>query len=394
MRTVVLVALAVALLATGVLAAYLMFLEDAPGGPARTLRAFPLHLLLLSLAASVVLVLALRSQTDGGRAVVAVTASLAGLLAGVTALVPTAAQLRAASEMDAPVSFGEYLLHSVTPNSGEPRPNRGVTYAEVDGHALRLDVWQARATADGPDRRPAVVLLHGGAWRSGHRGSTPDWNRWLTEQGYHVFDADYRLVGQVPEGTAWRSTVRDAACAVAWVAAHADRFGVDPERITVMGRSAGAHLAMMVGYTSTAAEPDPRFRPSCPLPLPRVRSVVELFGRADLTQFDGGDHATARDTLAALTGGTPASHPERYAAASPVSHVTPEAPPTLMLAGESDHLVPPEQARALAGVLDANGVPHQARYFPYADHDFDRNWGGIPTQASRTAIHAFLARYG
>ncbi|MGP3968165.1 alpha/beta hydrolase fold domain-containing protein [Streptomyces sp. 6N223] len=380
---VVLAVAAAVLLVLGAVLAYLMFFDTRPGGPARLLRAFPLHVLVLSLAALLVVALALRE----GQRPAAVVAALAAVVTALTALVPTMALVGTAGDLRAPVSLGTYLGHAFSRNAGEPDPERSVTYAEPEGHRLRLDVW----LSDRPGPRPAVVLLHGGAWRSGHRGATPEWNRWLTEQGYHVFDADYRLVGEVPEGTAWQTSVRDARCAVAWVAAHAERYGVDPDRISVMGRSAGAQLAMMAAY---AGDDDARFEPSCPLPVPQVSAVVELFGRADLTLFDGGDNATARDTLTALTGGGPEEYPERYAAASPVRHVTPDDPPTLMLTGESDHLVPPAQARALAEALEASGVPHRARYFPFTDHDFDHNWGGLATQASQAEIRRFLARYG
>jgi acetyl esterase/lipase len=382
-RRPVLTTVAAVLCGLGVVAAYLMFGDRRPAGPASTLRAFPLHLLPLTLAAAVVLGLALRR----GRRRAAVLAGLSALLTATTALVPTIQLARAAHEMGATVSLADYLRHAFTPNSGEPAPDRSVTYAEVDGHALELDVWPAD---EAPGRRPAVVLMHGGGWRHSSRGATPEWNRWLNEQGYHVFDVDYRLIGDVPEGTAWRKTVQDTKCAVAWVAAHAARYGVDPARISVMGRSAGGQLSMMTAYTGG----DPRFRPSCALPMPEVRSVVELYGRADLTLFEGGDNGMAHRNLEQLIGGSPDDYPQRYTAASPVNHVTPEAPPTLLLAGESDHLVPAAQARALAEALRVNGVPHEARYFPYTDHGYDNNWGGLATQASRAEIRDFLARFG
>jgi acetyl esterase/lipase len=89
-----------------------------------------------------------------------------------------------------------------------------------------------------------VIVVHGGGWRSGERSDFPSWNAWLADTGYVVFDIDYRL----SPPPAWQDAPADVACAVGWVKENAARYGVDPERVALMGRSAGGHLVLLAAY--------------------------------------------------------------------------------------------------------------------------------------------------
>jgi acetyl esterase/lipase len=157
-----------------------------------------------------------------------------------------------------------------------------------------------------------------------------------------------------------------------------------------MGSSAGGNLAMLAAYTTG----DPELPPSCEVPPVAVRSVVNLYGPADLVLFyDSSDSlAWVRSILETYIGGPPARFPERYRAVSPIRHVGAGTPPTLTLLGESDRIVPRDQALALDRALAAAGIAHETYLLPVTYHLFDMNWGGFATQFARAKIEAFLMR--
>jgi acetyl esterase/lipase len=261
-----------------------------------------------------------------------------------------------------------------------------VVYATPQGPPLRLDVWRAsRATGQPP--RPAILRLHGGAWSFGTRSDQPGWNRWLNALGYDVFDADYRL----PPPARWRDEVGDVKCALGWVAANAARYGVDPQRIGLVGNSAGANLALLAAYSSG----DPRLPASCDVPPVAARFVVNLYGPTDLARLyaTNSEPGSLASLLEAYVGGSPHALPDRYALLSPLSHVTSRSPPTLTLHGEADRLVPVEHARLLDEALAAAGVAHETYLFPWSPHGFDHQPGNIATQIARAKIQGFLSRH-
>jgi acetyl esterase/lipase len=224
-----------------------------------------------------------------------------------------------------------------------------------------------------------MVRVHGGGWIGGGRGEAPAWNRWLNGRGMVVFDVDYRL----PPPERSQDEVADVQSALRWVAAHATRCGADPDRISLMGHSAGGNLALLAAYRGATERQPP------------VRCVVNLYGPADLTDLwaTSGSRRYVDSCLGSYLGGRPDEVPERYAAASPLRHVTAAAPPTLTVLGTSDRIVPAGQARRLAAALEDAGVYSETVLLPATDHAFDINWGGFATQVARTAIGDFLDRH-
>ncbi|MGO1051681.1 alpha/beta hydrolase fold domain-containing protein [Crossiella sp. CA198] len=366
-------------------AGWLMFFDRQPTFlPTTLLRAYPLHVLLLSLLALVVLGFALRRR----RWLAATAAGLAVALSAATGLVPMAAAGDAASQAGAQVSLGEYLANAASANFGKPDPARSVRYASPGGHGLDLDVWPS----EDPKSGKAVLLIHGGGWSGGNRGMTPEWNRLLTRQGFTVFDIEYRMTGDVPPGTAWQATVSDSKCALAWITANAAKYRIDPDRISVFGQSAGGHLALMTAYTSGTDA----FKPSCDLPEGKIRSAVDFYGPYDLIAFATGPDGTdaGRSILHTALGASAAEQTERYRTFSPSSYVRAGLPPTLILQGERDFLVPQSQSRLLQEALGKAGVPHRAQFLPYTAHAFDVSWGSYQTQLARSAVTGFLAERG
>jgi acetyl esterase/lipase len=273
------------------------------------------------------------------------------------------------------------------PAGGASAPATTETYATVDGTELKVDVWQpAGPPAAAP--HPAMIYVFGGGWVSGDRAQLPAYFQWLTSRGLTVFAVDYRLA--TPANPGWDKAPGDIKCAVGWVRANAGRHGVDPDRIVLGGNSAGANLAMLAAYTAG----DDRVPSSCPAGDTSVRAVVQFYGPTDLTSaYRDTGSTNARAMMETYLGGTPDTVPDRYRRNSPMTYVRPGLPPTLILQGERDSVVPAAQATELAARLTASGVPNSLVMLPATEHSFDGLYGGFATQITRPAITRFLDRY-
>jgi acetyl esterase/lipase len=305
----------------------------------------------------------------------------------------------------------------------EPRLRQDVVFATLPGTGRRLlcDVWQPPAGV--PSSGLAVVYLHGGAWCVLDKDVlTRPLFRHLAAQGHVIMDVAYRLF---PE-TDIPGMVADARRAVAWVKDHAADLQVQPDRIVLVGGSAGAHLGLLAAY----APDDPTLTPAELAGAdPRVCAVVSLYGQADLAAHyshtgqqkvcrpddpqpdwdappppwmrrlfgpDAGRlklHMTVAGRLDWLVGGTPSQLPDRYAQLSPLHRVHPGCPPTLLLHGEHDEMAPVAAVRQLHQRLQQAGVPVTGVYLPHTDHGFDL-LGTAWSPPAHTAIHVlerFLA---
>jgi acetyl esterase/lipase len=263
-----------------------------------------------------------------------------------------------------------------------------VTYAVApDGKPLVLDVWRARGVSEGA-LRPAIVKVHGGGWNHGSRGNGAKWTEFFTALGYDVFDVDYRL----PPPERWRDEVADVKCAVGWVSANAAKYSVDPSRISLMGYSAGANLAMLAAFSMK----NPMLPPSCPVEPVAIRSVVNFYGpsRMDKLYASSGSRRYVQAMMHAYIGGDPETYSGRYDLLSPFRHVTRRSPPTITLHGKADRVVPPAQAELLHDAFEAAGAHHELYLFPWADHGFDFIWSSFATQIAREKIRVFLGKFG
>jgi acetyl esterase/lipase len=203
-----------------------------------------------------------------------------------------------------------------------------------------------------------------------------------------VFDIEYRL----PPPARHLDAIGDVKCAIGWVAENAARYAVDPARISLMGYSAGAHLALLAAYSMG----NPLLPPSCSGKDVTIRSVINLYGPSDVKKHhgDSGSKDYVQRMMHAYIGGSPDELGNRYELISPIRHVTASSPPTLTLHGAADRVVPIEQAERLDQALARAGVQRETYFIPWADHGFDFIWGSFATQASRALVSAFLAKHG
>ncbi|HEX8521911.1 MAG TPA: alpha/beta hydrolase [Tepidisphaeraceae bacterium] len=250
------------------------------------------------------------------------------------------------------------------------------TMQYADG--LALDFYRPPAADRSP--RPCVVVIHGGSWVHGNRvdDGTKRWlNDWLGGLGYAVASIDYRLSPQFK----WPAQRDDLLAAIRFLRDRATDLRIDADRLVLVGRSAGAQMAIATAYAEM---------------VPGVRGIVDIYGPTDFDlTWDAATRPRSLDhryNLEIFLGGTPQTARAAYQTASGAKLVTPRAPPTLILQGVLDINVFPEQAKLLDRSLAAAGVPHALVSLPWAGHAFDFvNFNTPGAQIGRYAIMRFLA---
>jgi acetyl esterase/lipase len=210
----------------------------------------------------------------------------------------------------------------------------------------RLDLAMPKERGDRP--RPALVIIHGGGWRSGDKGGGM-WRSLPLEyaaKGYVAISINYRLTDEAP----FPACVEDVKCAVRWLRAHAEKYHVDRERIGAYGNSAGARLVAMLGLVGPEAglEGDGPYQDQSSL----VQAVCCAATPTDFTDWEG----RAPEAKAGLLAGPAESLAERARKASPISCVGPDAPPFLVVHGTADNTVPFSQGEKFVRALKAAGA--------------------------------------
>lgn len=240
--------------------------------------------------------------------------------------------------------------------AGEPVTfEAGIPYADTGNPRHRLDLYRPKNPASA--KLPVIVFFHGGGWMQGDKA---DGERHLipfVRTGeYAGVSAGYRLTDE----EIWPAQIHDAKAAVRWVRANAEKYGIDPQRIGVLGRSAGGHLALMLAVTGDVPELEGEIGAHLEKES-RVQAAVNFFGITDFTGLIGQPgliDRTRRDAPEALLiGGPVTENPEKAKAASPVNYVTPNDSPVLTVHGTADEVVPYDQSVRIDAALNQAGVP-------------------------------------
>lgn len=237
-----------------------------------------------------------------------------------------------------------------------------VEYGNVGGRALTLDLFQptgSMAPAAG------LVFIHGGAWAGGSKSDYAYYGQLFAQKGYVVASINYRLAGEAP----YPAAVEDCKCAVRWMRAKAAELGVDPQRIAVVGGSAGGHLSMMVGYSSDV--PVLEGTGGHEGVSSRVQCVVNLYGPCDLTTDFVRNNEYANRVVRNFLGKTIDEDLAVYQQASPITYLDAQDPPTLILHGTIDDVVPIDQGDELAVKLKELNVPYLYDRLPGWPHAMD-----------------------
>ncbi len=261
---------------------------------------------------------------------------------------------------------------------GRVRIETDVVFSSGSGRELRCDVY----TPPGRDgAAPGVLLLHGGGWRRGERGAMRGYGIRLARHGYVCVASEYRLTPEAP----WPAQIHDVKAAIRWMRAQAGQLRVDPERMAIQGSSAGAHLALLAAGTPGLAEFEGDGGHAA-----EPTAVAAVVGIYTPTVFH---HEGARPSgavpAAALLG--EAGSAEAARDASPLAWVHKAYPPTFLLHGSSDRVVPPSASLRMYEALVGAGVPVELHMYAEQPHGFARQ-----PQFQRLCsaeIAGFLSRY-
>jgi glycerophosphoryl diester phosphodiesterase len=249
-----------------------------------------------------------------------------------------------------------------------------IPYDSAGGYQNTLDAYRPKDHPD-PAPQPAVVAIHGGAWRNGDKAWGEQFARELVPHGYVVFSINYRLSSR-PNGT-WPAQIDDVHKAIRFIRTNATRFGIDPARIATLGMSAGGHLAVMAAL-----------RPDSLTPSGRVDVAVNLDGEHDMTMPPDKVMSDFDDIMTEVLG-----HPAPWSDAElrDISTVTFARPGVSVwtVHGAGDDNVYIDQAHRLHTALMAAGAKSTFMPLIRSGNCHEDCWK-VPM--ARRAMHAFLDR--
>ena len=254
----------------------------------------------------------------------------------------------------------------------EVRIDRAIVFANPDGVSLQLNLYRPVEIG----KYPAIITLYGGAWLRGNPDYNQEFSRYMAAQGYCVVAIACRHAPKYR----FPAQLEDVQAALSYIKTHAGEWEIDLDRIALMGRSAGAHLAMLTAYDSSV--------------LP-VRAVVNYYGPNDLIRGYNEppfpDAINVRAVLRAFLGGTPDELHELYRRASPINYIKPNLPPSLLVYAGRDHIVQVKFGRSLYQRLRAAGDRAILLEIPWAEHAFDAVFNGPSNQLALYYTERFLA---
>lgn len=258
------------------------------------------------------------------------------------------------------ISYGLGLLDLIDTEPSVPddiEEIKNIEYKNVDSLSLQLDLYKLKNLQT---PAPAMIFIHGGGWRKGLRSDYLPYLIDYAKKGYVTVTVSYRLL----KTATFPAAVQDVNCAVRWIQGHASDYGIDPEKLVLIGGSAGGHLAMMAGY----AGDESLFKLDCPDSIyPSIKAVINFYGPFDLTT----PYSIGRPEAINFIGKTYDENPEPYRLASPKTFITPDDPPTLSFHGTLDSLVPISQADSLDSWLSRAGVAHDYHRLKGWPHTMD-----------------------
>jgi acetyl esterase/lipase len=265
---------------------------------------------------------------------------------------------------------------------GDYAHDTDISYGE-HGSRNHLDIWR-RPDLDRGGKAPVLLQVPGGAWMLGSkRQQAYPLMSHLAELGWVCVAINYRLS---PRST-WPDHIVDVKRALAWTKEHIAEYGGDPDWVAITGGSAGGHLSSLAALTPN----DPQFQPGFEDADTSVRAAVPFYGLYDFTR-ENAIHPLMAPTLSKYVFKLRrAEITDAFRAASPVTYVSPDAPPFFVLHGRNDSLIPVEQARAFSKQLrEVSRQPVAYAELPFAQHAFDI-FGSARAAHAAVAVEQFLA---
>jgi acetyl esterase/lipase len=241
---------------------------------------------------------------------------------------------------------------------------RDVEVGKGGERALKMHLVKPKTAPKEP--MPVVVFIYGGGWRGGSREAGIRPLTRLAQKGYVGASIEYRLSQEAK----FPAQIEDCKCAIRYLRAKAKELGIDADRIGVWGPSAGGHLAALVGTSGDVKELEgaggwPEFSS-------RVQAVVDWFGPTDFLKMGKNkiDHDAAGSPESQLIGGPIQESKDKVAKANPITYVTKDDPPFLIMHGDQDDLVPLGQSELLQEALRKAGVDSTLQVMKGQGHGF------------------------
>ncbi len=283
------------------------------------------------------------------------------------------------------VSFGNQVSNIKSPHlnkpysffsmfsgiDGEAVPFQTFTYKTYPEIALQLDFYMIKTAS----KKPCVIVIHGGSWSGGDDKQLPELNSYLARRGYQVASMEYRLAPQYQNPL----PVKDVKSAIKYLKSNAEKLQIDTNNFVLLGRSAGAQIALLAAYT---------------LKDRNIKGVIDFYGPADMiwgyaapsNPLVLNSHKVMEDYL----GGTYRQVPTNFAASSPILHVDEASVPTLLIHGKNDVLVSYQHSVRLNAKLNQLHISHYLLSLPWATHGCDYTLNGPSGQLATYTVERFL----
>ncbi len=254
---------------------------------------------------------------------------------------------------------------------GKVLPFQTFTYKTYPGIRLQLDFYSVKAVS----KKPCVVIIHGGSWSGGDDKQLPELNSYLARRGYQVASIDYRLAPDYKNP----QSVEDVKNAIQYLKINAKKLQIDTNHFVLLGRSAGAQVALLAAYT---------------LKNENIKGVISYYGPADMIWGYAVPSnpmvLNSRQVMEDYLGGTYKQVPANYAASSPILQVNAQSVPTLLIHGKNDVLVAYEHSKRLNAKLNGLKVKHYLLTLPWATHGCDYSLNGPGGQLATYTVERFL----
>lgn len=269
-----------------------------------------------------------------------------------------------------------------TPDGNKYYLYRNVTYLE-EGRKEKLDIYIPHKKMPGVSKFPAVLNIHGGGWREGYKSRkiTKRCAEAIVEKGYAVICNDYLL--NTDERKAWPVNIYDCKTALRYTRKVADLYDIDADNISVLGNSAGGHLALLIGFSADSKELNSgglyKKYPT------DVRCIVNIYGIPDLRDVEWGPKSFVNNGE---------DEKKVLALASPVAHLSKKSPAVLSVHGVKDELVPFSLSQVLERIMKSKGLEHEMFAVPEGRHAFTLYPDGVNGQTDlRPRVIKFLDKY-
>ena len=246
-----------------------------------------------------------------------------------------------------------------------------MAYKKYEDITLNLDFYPSQILG----KRPCIIVIHGGSWSTGDSRQIPELNSLLTTKGYNVVSINYRKAPKYKTP----APIEDLKNAMNFLRQHSDSLQIDTNNFVLLGRSAGAQVALLAAYSLRDSS---------------IKGVIDFYGPADMVWgYSMPTNPLVMDSQKVMEnyiGGTYKEVPQKFADCSPLEFVDKHSPPTLMIHGENDVLVAYDHSRRLKEKLQQKGVKHFWLQLPWATHGFDYIQNGPGGQLANFSIERFL----